>query len=65
MKLVELVVSCGVDDLERTGTNAVYTSHIVIMEALGTWVEESILMRHYGRRVHRCCIQSVVGGRLT
>ena len=51
-KLVELVVSCGGEDLknflERTGRNAVYTSHIAVvkfMEALGTWVEESLLKR--------------------
>ena len=49
-KLVELVVSCGGVDLknflERTGRNAVYTSHVAVvefMDALGTWVEESLL----------------------
>ena len=49
-KLVELVVTCGGNDLkhflERIGRNAVYTSHIAVvefMEALGTWVDESIL----------------------
>ena len=51
-KLVELVVSCGGGDLknflDRTGRNAVYTSHIAVVEfieALGTWVEESLLKR--------------------
>ena len=49
-KLVELVVLCGGADLksflDRTGGNAVYTSHIAVMEfmeALGTWVEEFLL----------------------
>ena len=49
-KLVDLVVSCGGEDvksfLERTGRNAVYTSHVAIVEfieALGTLVEESLL----------------------
>ena len=49
-KLVELVVSCGSEDLKKfldtTGRNATYTSHVAIvefMEALGTWVEESML----------------------
>ena len=44
-KLVELVVLCGGEDLksflDRTKGNAVYTSHIAVvefMEALGTWV---------------------------
>ena len=49
-KLVELVVLCGGADLksflDRTGGNAVYTSHIAVvevMEALGTWIEEFLL----------------------
>ena len=49
-KLVELVVLCGGADLksflDRTGGNAVYTSHIAVvefMEALGTWFEEFLL----------------------
>lgn len=48
-KLVDLVVSCGGESLKRflesTGKNAVYTSHVAVVEfveALGTWVEESI-----------------------
>ena len=49
-KLVELVVSCGGEDLknflDRTGRNAVYTSHVAVVEfieTLGMWVEESLL----------------------
>ena len=51
-KVVELVVSCGGEDLknflDKTGRNAVYTSHVHVavvefIEALGTWVEESLL----------------------
>ena len=49
-KLVELVVSCGSKDiknfLDKTGKNAVYTSHVAVLEfieALGIWVEESLL----------------------
>ena len=49
-KLVELVVSCGGEDLknflDRTGRNAVYTSHVAVVEfieALGILVEESLL----------------------
>ena len=61
-KLVELVVSCGGEDhknfLVRTGRNALYTSHVAVvefMDALGTWVEESLLkgfsflLQHHGR----------------
>ena len=51
-KLVELVVSCGGEDLknflDRTGRNTVYTSHVAVVgfiEALGIWVEESLLKR--------------------
>ena len=50
--LVELVVSCGGVDLknflERIGRNAVYTSHVAVvefMDVLGIWVEESLLKR--------------------
>ena len=49
-KLVDSVVACGCDDLkhflENAGRNAMYTSHIAVVEfveALGTWVEESLL----------------------
>ena len=47
-----LVVLCGGHDLhvflERTARNSVYTSHVAIaefIEALGTWIEESLLKR--------------------
>ena len=46
-KLVELVVSCGGEDLknflDRTGRNTMYISHVAIIEALGTWDDESLL----------------------
>ena len=45
---------CGGADLkcflDRTGGNAVYTSHIAVvefMEALGTWAEEFLLKRFH------------------
>ena len=51
-KLVDLVISCGGIYLkyfmEKTGINATYTSHIVVVEfveALRTWVEEALLKR--------------------
>ena len=51
-KLVKLVAQCGGEDLknflDRTGRNAVYTSHVAVVEfieALGIWVEESLLKR--------------------
>ena len=51
-KLVDLVVSCGGESLKlfmaSAQKNAVYTSHIAVVdfvEALGTWVEESSLVR--------------------
>ena len=65
-KLVDLVVSCGGEDLkyfmEKTGRNAMYTSHVAVVEivqALGTWVEESILKRlqqasHYSIMADEC-----------
>lgn len=49
-KLVDLVVACGGEDLkhflENAGRNAMYTSHIAVVEfveALATWVKESLL----------------------
>ena len=49
-KLIDLVVSCGGEDLkyfmEKTGKNVTYTSHIAVVEfveALGTCVEEALL----------------------
>ena len=65
-KLVDLVVSCGGEDLkyfmEKTGRNAMYTFHVAVVEffqALGTWVEESILKRlqqasHYSIMADEC-----------
>ena len=51
-KLVELVVSCGGETLQtfldRAGGNAMYHSKMAVIEfvnALGTWVEESLLKR--------------------
>ena len=51
-KLVDLVVSCGGQTLQTfldsAGGNATYTSKMAVVEfvnALGTWVEESILKR--------------------
>jgi len=50
--LVDLVVSCGAKELqvflETASKNAVYTSRgavVDFIEALGTWIEESILRR--------------------
>ena len=52
--LVELVVSCGGETLQtfldRAGGNETYTSKMAIVEfvnALGTWVEESLLKQLY------------------
>ena len=49
-KLVELVVSCGGETLQtfldRARENATYTSKMAVVEfvnALGTWVDESLL----------------------
>ena len=49
-KLVELVVNCGGETLQtfldRAGGNATYTSKMAVVEfmnALGTWVKESLL----------------------
>ena len=62
-KLVDFVVSCGGEDLkyfmEKTGRNAMYTSHVAVVEfvqALGTWVEESILQQasHYSIMADEC-----------
>ena len=51
-ELVDLVVSCGGEDLrkflERAGKNATYTSKIAVVEfvkAVGLWAEESLLKR--------------------
>ena len=49
-KLVDLVVSCGGEDLKyfiaKTGKNATHTSHVAVAEfvkTLETWVEEALL----------------------
>ena len=50
-ELVDLVVSCGGEDLrrlERAGKDATYTSKIAVVEfveAVGFWAEESLLIR--------------------
>lgn len=56
-ELVDLVVSCGGEDLrlfiERAGRNATYTSKdavIDFIEAIGQWVEESLLKRLHQAR---------------
>ena len=66
-KLVELVVLCGGADLksflDRTGGNAVYTSHIAVvefMEALGTWVEEFLL-----KHLHQASCFSIMADECT
>ena len=49
-ELVDLVVSCGAEDLrrflEKAGKNASYTSKVAVVEfveAIGVWAEESLL----------------------
>ena len=66
-KLVELVVLCGGADLksflDRTGGNAVYTSHIAVvefMEALEKWVEEFLL-----KRLHQASCFSIMADECT
>ena len=66
-KLVELVVLCGGADLksflDRTGNNAVYTSHIAVvelMEALGTWSEEFLL-----KHLHQVSCFSIMADKCT
>ena len=51
-ELVDLIVSCGAEDLkrflERAGKNATYTSKIAVVEfveAVGLWAEECLLKR--------------------
>lgn len=49
--------------MDRTGDNAVYTSHIAVvefMEALGTWVEESLL-----KRLHQASCFSIMADECT
>ena len=52
-ELVDLIVSCGAEDLkrflERAGKNANYTSKIAVVEfveAVGLWAEECLLKCH-------------------
>ena len=63
----KLVVSCGGDNLklfmENARRNAVYTSHVAVVEfveALGTWVEESIL-----NHLHRASYYSIMADECT
>ena len=55
--LVDLVVTCGGEDLkqfvDKAGKNAHYTSKNAVVdfvEALGTWVDESLLARPQNAR---------------
>ena len=66
-KLVELVVSCGGEPLQtfldRAGGNATYTTNMAVIEfvnALGTWVEESLL-----KRLHKAPIFSIMADECT
>ena len=66
-KLVNLVVACGGEDLktflEFAGKNAMYTSRIAVtefIEALGTWVEESLL-----KRLHQAPFYSIMADKCT
>ena len=66
-QLVDLVVSCGGEPLkqfmDKAKRNAMYTSHIAVvqfMEALGTWVEESLL-----KRLHKAPFFSVMADECT
>ena len=61
-KLVDLVVSCGGETLQtflyRDGVYSMYTSKMAVVEfvnALGTWVEESLL-----ERVHKAPSFSII-----
>ena len=58
-KLVDLVVLCGVEILDRTGRNSVYTSHVAVV-ALGTWVEESLL-----KSLHQATCSSIMADECT
>ena len=62
-KLIELVVCYGGDDLNRfiesAGRNATYTSQdavIEFVEAIGQWVEESLLKRLH--QAPSCCLMA-------
>ena len=65
--MVDLVVSCGGEDLryflKKAGKNATYTSHIAVVEfveALGIWVEESLL-----KRLHNASNYSIMADECT
>ena len=66
-KLVNLVVASGGEDLktflESAGKNAMYTSRIAVtefIEALGTWVEESLL-----KHLHQAPFYSIMADECT
>ena len=66
-KLVSLVVACGGEDLKTylksAGKNAMYTSRIAVtefFEALGTWVEESLL-----KHLHQAQFYSIMADKCT
>ena len=66
-QLVDLVVSCGARELpvfvENVSRNAVYTSRgavVDFIEALGTWIEESIL-----KTLQKASVFSVMGDECT
>ena len=66
-KLVELIMICGGEALQtfldRAGGNATYTSKMGIVEfvnALGTWVEESLL-----KRLHKAPFLSIMADECT
>ena len=63
----DLVVSCGGEDLrcflKKAGKNATYMSHIAVIEfveALGIWVEESLL-----KRLHNASNYSIMADECT
>ena len=66
-QLVDLVVSCGARELqvfvENASRNAIYTSQgavVDFIEALGTWVEESVF-----KRLQKASIFSVIADECT
>ena len=66
-ELVDLVVSCGAEDLrrflEKAGKNASYTSKVAVVEfveAIGVWAEESLL-----KRLHQASNFSIMAGECT
>ena len=66
-QLIDLVVSCGGEHLkhfmERAGKNATYTSKVAVtefVEAIGQWVEESLLSR-----LHQASVFSLMADECT